>query len=183
MTRRAPAPAVRSAADQRRAASLPRRLGALCYEALLLVALAICAGFALLPLASPTHAESLTIPPVFVRTMLFCALAAGAAFYYTWFWTDGRRTLPQKTWRLRLIAADGSNVSRARALVRYMAGWIGPALAVAAYALLRGNMAARYAALLLLINYAWAWIDPNRQFLHDRLAGTEIVDDAIAREP
>ena len=115
--------------------------------------------------------------------MLFCALAAGAAFYYTWFWTDGRRTLPQKTWRLRLIAADGSNVSRARALVRYVAGWIGPALAVAAYALLRGNMAARYAALLLLINYAWAWIDPNRQFLHDRLAGTEIVDDAIAREP
>lgn len=183
MTRRPPAPSVTAAGECYGTASLRRRLGALVYEGLLFVALAICAGFALLPLASPTHADSLTIPPVFVRTMLFCALAAGAALYCTWFWTDGRRTLPQKTWRLRLIAADGSNVSRAQALVRYTAGWIGPALAVAAYALLRGNMTARYTALLLLINYAWAWIDPDRQFLHDRLAGTRIVDDAIAREP
>jgi len=178
VTRRPPAPSVESAGDRHRAASLPRRLGALCYEALLLVALAICAGFALLPLASPAHADSLTIPPVFVRTMLFCALVAGAAFYYTWFWTKGRRTLPQKTWRLRLVAADGSHVSRARALVRYAAIWIGPALAVAAYATLRGAVASRYAALLLLINYAWALIDRDRQFLHDRLAGTRIVDDA-----
>lgn len=182
MTRRPPARSLQSAGDHGRPASLPRRLGALCYEGLLLIALAICAGFALLPVSSPTHAESLTIPPVFVRTMMFCALVAGAAFYYTWFWTDGRRTLPQKTWRLRLVAADGSDVSRAQAVVRYTAGFIGPALAVAAYAALRGSVVARCAALLLLVNYAWAWIDPDRQFLHDRLAGTRIVDDAIAHQ-
>ena len=183
MTSRRPAQAARGTGGGYRAASLPRRLGALFYEGLLLAALAICAGFALLPLASPTHADSLTIPPVFVRTMLFCALAAGAAFYYTWFWTNGRRTLPQKTWRVRLVAADGSDVSRARALVRYTAGWIGPALGVAAYTALRGTVAARYAALLLLINYTWALIDRDRQFLHDRLAGTRIVDDVTARQP
>ena len=162
-------------------ASLPRRLGALCYEALLLAALALCAGFALLPLASPTRADALTIPPVFVRTMIFCALAAAAAFYYAWFWAKGRRTLPQKTWRLRLVTVDGAALPRTVALLRYVAGWIGPALALAAYAALRGTGAARFAAALLLFNYAWALVDPSRQFLHDRLAGTRVVDEDAKR--
>ena len=184
MTGRGPAQSVvlaRSDGSAPGRASLPRRLGALVYEALLLAAMALCAGFALLPLASPTHAAALTIPPLFVRTMLFCALAAAAAFYYAWFWAEGRRTLPQKTWRLRLVTDDGSNLPRTVALVRYVAGWNGPALALAAYAALRGTGAARWATSLLLFNYAWALVDPDRQFLHDRLAGTRVLDDAPAR--
>ena len=93
----------------------------------------------------------------------------------------GRCSLPQKTWRLRLVTDDGSNLPRTVALVRYVAGWIGPALALAAYAALRGTGAARWATSLLLFNYAWALVDPDRQFLHDRLAGTRVVDDAPAR--
>lgn len=162
-------------------ATLLRRLGALCYEALLLAAMALCAGFALLPLASPTRTEALTVPPVFVRTMLFCALAAAAALYYGWFWAEGRRTLPQKTWRLRLVNVDGGNLPRTVALVRYVAGWIGPALALAVYAALRGTGVARFAAALLFVNYAWALVDPDRQFLHDRLAGTRVIDDTAKR--
>jgi len=159
-------------------ASLPRRLGALVYEALLLAAMALCAGFALLPLASPTHAPALTIPPLFVRTMLFCALAAAAAFYYAWFWAEGRRTLPQKTWRLRLVDVHGHALARRVALARYAAAWIGPALALVAYAALRPAPAARLAAGLLALNYAWSVFDRDRQFLHDRLAGTRLVNAA-----
>ena len=62
--------------------SLPRRLGALVYEALLLTALAFVAGFVLLPLSTPAPASTPSIPPLFVRTMKFCALAAAAALYY-----------------------------------------------------------------------------------------------------
>jgi uncharacterized RDD family membrane protein YckC len=152
-------------------------LGALSYEALLLAALALVAGFLLLPFASPTRTAALTIPPTLVRAMTFCALAAGAAIYYAWFWSEGRRTLPQKTWRLRLVSIDGSELARATALVRYAAGWIGPLAALAMYAALRPAGLGRYAALLLLANYAWALVDPERQFLHDRLAATRVVDD------
>src|SRR6478736_519094 len=99
-------------------------MGALVYEALLLGALALVAGFLLLPLVSPARGATLAIPPIFVRTMTFCMLVAAAAIYYGWFWSEGRRTLPQKTWRLRLVDVDGGPLPRATALVRYAAGWI-----------------------------------------------------------
>jgi uncharacterized RDD family membrane protein YckC len=176
--RAAPETAGASADPRGRRSSLPRRLGALFYEALLLTALALVAGFALLPLTSPAHTAVPTIPPLFVRSMTFCVLAAAAALYYGWFWSEGRRTLPQKTWRMRLVAGSGSTVTRGTALVRYAAGWIGPAAALAMYAALRPTGSGRYAALLLLANYGWALFDADRQFLHDRIAGTRVVDDA-----
>src|SRR6185437_9949363 len=97
------ADAARRAVNSDRA-GLRRRLGALAYEALLLVAMAFLVGFLFLPLVSPSSAghRALTVPPVFVRTMMFCALVGGGAIYYRWCWSAGRRTLPQKTWRLRL---------------------------------------------------------------------------------
>jgi uncharacterized RDD family membrane protein YckC len=159
-----------------RRSSLPRRLGALFYEALLLTALALVAGFALLPLTSPARAAVPTIPPLFMRSMTFCALAAAAALYYGWFWSEGRRTLPQKTWRMRLVDADGSTPSRGTALFRYAAAWIGPAAALALYAAVRPAPFGRHAAWLVAANYAWALFDRDRQFLHDRLSGTALID-------
>lgn len=156
-------------------ASLPRRVGALPYEVVLLVALALVAGFVLIPLVTPVRTPSLTIPPVFVRAMTFCVLAAGAAMYFTWLWSDGRRTLPQKTWRLALVDRRGAPLTRRTALLRYAAGWVGPGAAIAAYAALRPAGLGRYAAPLLLVNYAWALVDRDGQFLHDRLAGTRVV--------
>jgi uncharacterized RDD family membrane protein YckC len=161
-------------------ASLARRLGALLYEALLLAAMALIAGFALLPLAPP-HAgtyRALSVPGVLARTAMFCILAAGAAWFYAWSWSEGRRTLPQKTWRLALVDARGRPPTRRAALVRYAAAWIGPAAAIAAYVALRPTGHARYAAALLALNYAWALVDRERRFLHDRIAGTRLV-----REP
>ena len=163
--------------------SLARRLGALAYEALLLTALAFVVGFVLLPLSAPAHATTPSIPPLFVRTMTFCTLAAAAAIYYGWCWSDGRRTLPQKTWRMRLVDIDGSALTRGTALLRYAAGWIGPAAALALYAALRPAAFGRHAAWLAAANYVWALVDRDRQFLHDRLAGTRVVDDARAAYP
>ena len=159
-------------------ASLAPRLGALLYEALLLIAMAFVVGFALLPLISPAGTAdrtTLTVPPLFARTMLFCVLAGGAAWYYLWSWSDGRRTLPQKTWRLRLVEAQGRDLTRRTALVRYVAGWIGPSIALAVDAAMQPRGSARFAALLLGLNYAWAVFDRDRQFLHDRIAGTRVV--------
>jgi uncharacterized RDD family membrane protein YckC len=157
-----------------------RRLAALAYEALLLTALAVLVGFVLLPLVSPSGGveRSLTVPPVFVRTMMFCALVGAGALYFVWSWSGGRRTLAQKTWRLRLANRFGAPPSPRQALLRYLAAWIGPAAALAGYAALQASGHARGALALVALNYCWAAVDPERQFLHDRIAGTRVARDA-----
>jgi uncharacterized RDD family membrane protein YckC len=164
-----------------RLAALPRRLGALVYEALLLLAFALVAGFALLPLVSP-HASTapLMVPALLPRAISFCALVGGAAVYCTWFWSDGRRTLPQKTWRIRLVDADGRPPTKRTALLRYAAGWIGPGAALGAYAAMDSTRHAAWSAALLALGYGWALIDREHQFLHDRIAGTRLVLDRNA---
>ena len=159
-------------------AGLPRRLGAAIYELLLVTALAFITQFALVPLVSPGHAagaSTLSIPPVPVRTLIFCAQFAVFALYFCWFWTDGRRTLAQKTWALRLVTVDGAALDLKRALLRYFALWIGPALAVAAWTPLASAGHTGYAAIPLACNFWWTAFDRQRLFLHDRIAGTRIV--------
>ncbi len=161
-------------------AGLLARLGAALYELLLATALVFISGFLMLPLVSPGTAASateLTVPPAPARVMLFCALFAVLALYFVWSWTGGRRTLPLKTWRMRIAMPDGAPPSRKTALLRYLAAWIGPMLALIAYVALRpgghGGLALGFAA----FNFIWAVIDPDRQFLHDRIAGTRILRD------
>lgn len=76
-------------------------------------------------------------------------LAMVFAAYFLWCWLRGGQTLAMKAWRIRLV-----RVSPARALLRFL-----------------------LAALLLPtgISLVWALFDGERQFLHDRLAGTRLV--------
>jgi len=160
-------------------ASLLRRLGAALYELLLLTALAFITQFVLLPLTSPGHAAqatTLSIPPVAVRTILFCAQFAVFALYSCWFWTNGRRTLAQKTWALRLVNIDGAPLDVKRALLRYFAVWVGPVLALAVWQPLAALGHTGFAVIPLAFNFLWALFDPRRVFLHDRIAGTRIVN-------
>ena len=84
------------------------------YEALLLVAMAFVAGFAVPAVRPPAGASHSTLTRSVRRLRAHvrcsCALVAGAAVYYAWCWSDGRRTLPQKTWRLRLVDAHGATL-------------------------------------------------------------------------
>ena len=150
------------------------------YEALLLTAILFITGFLMLPLVSPGYAANatqLTVPPVPARVALFCLLFSVSAMYFVWSWTGGRRTLPMKTWRMRIVRADGGPPTAKTALLRYLASWIGPALALIGYAILRDTGLGGLALGLLAINFLWAGVDPDRQFLHDRIAGTRIVTD------
>jgi uncharacterized RDD family membrane protein YckC len=162
-----------------RRAPLTRRLGALLYEALLFVAMAFVAGFVFLPFVSPHPAPAaLSVPTPAARAAMLAALVALFAAYYTWSWSSGRRTLPQKTWRLRLVDAAGRPLTPGRALARYAAAWLAPALALAGYALLAPGEHARGVLALALAGYCFAVVDRDRQFLHDRLAGSYVALDA-----
>jgi len=159
-------------------AGIARRLAASLYEILLLGALAVAIGLILLPLLGTGAAHAggtLVLPGPGARAVLFACLFAVFGAYCICLWSGGRRTLPMRTWGLALVTTRGAAVTLERAAVRYVAGWIGPACAIAGYLALRPSGHGRWALALLAVNHAWAWVDRDRRFLHDRLAGTRLV--------
>lgn len=171
------------AAIDRPQAGLARRLAASLYEGLLLGALAVAIGLILLPLTGAdatmaSHAPAL--PGAGVRALSFACLFAIFGTYCIGLWSGGRRSLPMRTWGIALSTNAGAPLSPGRAALRYLAGWVGPACAIAAYLVLRPHGHRRWAAALLIVNYAWALLDRDRRYLHDRLAGTRLVRAAAA---
>ena len=164
-------------------AGLRRRLASLIYEALLLAAVLLVAGFAILPMVSPTTPGSPALPQPLtgrVRIAAFAWHLAVAGSYFVWMWSGGRRTLAMRTWRMHLATIHGNQVNARRAIARFAGSTLGPALAIALHQVLTPVGLGRWAWLGLALNFVWAWADPERAFLHDRLAGTRLVLDEPA---
>nr|WP_315258928.1 RDD family protein [uncultured Duganella sp.] len=102
-------------------------------------------------------------------------LVLGAYFIHQW--TREGQTLAMRTWRLKLVTSTGGPLTPRVAAIRYLLSWmwILPALVVAlAFDLHRWQA---LGAILIGI-VAWsltAFFDKDRQFLHDKLAGTRLV--------
>ena len=127
---------------------MARRLASMLYESLLAFAIVFLSGFLFYGAANGRLAGP-------VRHFFQLYLLAVLGLYFVWCWHRGGQTLPMKTWKLRLVSADGGPVSVSRATLRYLLACLSAALAGA--------------------GFAWALFDRDRQFLHDRLAGTRIV--------
>lgn len=96
--------------------------------------------------------------------------------YFVWLWAKGQ-TLAMKTWHISVVDTAGRTITQARALLRYLLGWLWflPALAVAALLQLP---VAESVVLLLSWVVLWAalsYLHPQRQFWHDVLAGTRLI--------
>jgi uncharacterized RDD family membrane protein YckC len=124
-----------------------RRLASMLYESLLLLAVVFLAGFPFASLATD-NAGSLA------RAAFQFYLLLVMASYFCWFWTHGGQTLAMKTWRLRVLGKTGLSLTLPEALLRFV-------LAIP--------------CVLLGVGILWALFDPDRQFLHDRLAGTRLT--------
>ena len=130
-------------------ATLRRRLAAMFYETLLLggvVAVAV-----VVPLTILGGVAGVLLQVALMRAYVFLLLGG----YFLWHWRPGKQTLAQRTWRLRIGTADGSPPTLRQLALRYVLCW--PSL------LLGG------------IGILWALVDRDRQFLHDRLAGTRLL--------
>jgi uncharacterized RDD family membrane protein YckC len=154
------------------APSIKRRLISMLYEAFLLLAVEMLATLAYLLVTGNRQ------DPVYQHGLKFVLFLVAAA-YFVHFWTDSGHTLAMKTWRIKLVQPGYARVSFRIAAIRYLLswGWFLPALAV--YAALgrhgKGELAVAIAVGLL----AWAmtaFLDKDRQFLHDKLAGTRLVE-------
>ena len=149
----------------------------------MLAAVLVAVGFALLPIVTPASETATTVSSSRTlylmspraRALSAAAMLTVAAIYCAYSWSGGRRTLAMKTWRLALSTREATDVGVMRALARFAACLLGPAAAVIAFAALQPMGQARWAAAVLVLNYAWAIADPDGQFLQDRIAGTRLV--------
>jgi uncharacterized RDD family membrane protein YckC len=132
-----------------RAPALARRMASALYDALLVVALMFIATFPVLAFIGDSTQG-------WRRHLLQAWIVFVVGAYFTWFWTRGGQTLPMKTWRIRLVRHDGAPVKTGRAVHRYVLALLGTAA--------------------LGLGFLWALVDRDRQFLHDRLAGTALID-------
>jgi len=134
-------------------AGLLRRLAAMLYDGLLLLAVLMVATALFLPLTGGEAIDPRTNPLLeFVYRAVLVLLVVG---FFGLFWTRRGQTLGMASWRLRVEREDGS-----------LLGW-GDTLRRLGWSLL--------SLLPLGLGYLWIVFDPLRRAWHDRLSGTRVV--------
>ncbi|WP_414086188.1 RDD family protein [Herbaspirillum lusitanum] len=151
--------------------SLRRRLCSMVYESMLLFGVVFISTWIFSTVLEQRHA-------LYLRHALESWLFVILGLYFIWFWSHGGQTLAMKTWRIRLAGKDGAPVKAWRALLRFLLSWLWflPGLALAWALGAKGWMLIWIPAVNVVVWAALIYTDPQRQFLHDRLAGTRIVD-------
>lgn len=126
-----------------------RRLASMLYESILLFAVAFIGTWVFQFAAGTLRIEGWRMH------LLQIFLLALFAAYFLWCWLRSGQTLAMKTWRIRLVAKDShARLAPKAALLRFIC------------------------ALVLVpttIGIFWAMVDRDRQFLHDRLAGSLLI--------
>ena len=130
-----------------RLAPLGLRLLSLGYEGVLLFGIVFVAAYLFLGLARDAQSG---LP----RLVFQVYMLAVCGTYFVFCWARSGQTLPMKTWHIRLVTEQGKPLTVDRAFRRYL---------LAVPGVVSG------------LGVLWAFIDRDRQFLHDRLAKTRIV--------
>ncbi len=126
-----------------------RRLAAMAYDGLLLVAVLMLATA---PVVMVAHG----VPGGTIPHLLYQLYLLGIIFlFFAWFWIHGGQTLGMRAWRLQVQRNDGAPLNWRDALLRFVAAI--PALLCAGLGLF------------------WIWIDRDRLAWHDRWSGTRVA--------
>jgi uncharacterized RDD family membrane protein YckC len=161
------------------APSVPRRLGALLYDLVLLLGLLMLATLVLIVPYDLLAAQPYPHARPLYRTALQLYLLATIVAFYLYFWTHGGQTLGMRTWRWRLVREDGAPLTLADALRRlaWSAAGLAPALL---WLWLAGGQVPDWAGAALglalaALPLAWALQDPEGLAWHDRRSRTRPV--------
>jgi uncharacterized RDD family membrane protein YckC len=141
-------------------ASLPRRLAAICYDALLCVAIQLVTAFIykLVQMAFIGQARlrelsesgALDGDPLLSSILLLVTFG-----FFAKFWTHAGQTLGMQVWGIRVQNADGTAISLMQALLRFI-------VAIASW-------------LCLGAGFVWSLFDKQRRTWHDRYSDTQLV--------
>jgi uncharacterized RDD family membrane protein YckC len=152
--------------------ALARRLACFVYEGVLLFGVVMAAGLVYALATGQRHA---LVGLHGLQVLLFVVLGA----YFVWFWSHRGQTLAMQTWHIRLLTRDGRPLSAPRAGCRFLLSWLWflPALAAIQLSGLKGAGFAFSALTTGVLAYAGlSRLHPQRQYLHDALCGTRLVD-------
>lgn len=139
-------------------AGLGRRIGALVYDGLIVIAIWMTTVYGAVTL------KALVLKPLGLALMgpvaedhvsgpLVPSLVVLAAFgYFAYFWIRNQQTISMQAWRLRVQRPDGTPITLQQAAIRFMAAL--PAL------------------FALGLGYLWVLVDPLRRSWPDLASGT-----------
>lgn len=118
------------------------------YESMLLI------GVAFVGFLVPHIIVGMITGTLLPRPLLVLHIVALIAAYFLWHWHRRGQTLAMQTWKIKLVTAVGSKPKWRQLILRFV---------FAVPGVLSG------------LGILWALFDRERQFLHDRLAGTRLI--------
>ncbi len=128
-------------------ASLTRRLAAICYDAFLIAALIMIAGFVAVTVIGHGNSVKGTWFQLYIYLVVL-------GFFVT-FWRIKGQTLGMQVWRIRTVNGDGQIMSYAQCLTRFLAATLSLVCAT--------------------LGFWWMLVDRDRLMWHDRLSGTRVI--------
>jgi uncharacterized RDD family membrane protein YckC len=151
--------------------SLARRLGAMVYDGLLLIALLMVAEFLIVSVFAITEDH-----PLFMPVRIYAPLLALG--FLGWFWTrPAGQTLGMQAWHVRLTRPDDGPVNWRQASIRFvvaLAQWCVVLATIALY--LKGWwLLALALAAIVVAGLVLAQRHPQRLMLHDIVSATRLV--------
>lgn len=130
-------------------AGLGRRVGALLYDLLLVIAVVMIAAVPFVWVADDTSSNR------WVRFAFQLYLLAVIFLYYAWFWVRSGQTLGLVTWKMRVISTNGTKITWLQALQRFATA----SISLACFG----------------IGFLWVLFDRNGLAWHDRLSRTRVI--------
>ena len=141
-------------------ATLFKRLLAIVYDLLLLIAIAFTLGviMSILTTFILNNGNAITeAHPYYLlnQFLILLTIFIAGLIFYGWFWTHGGQTLGMKTWRLQLIAINSDKVSWEMAIKRYFAALV----SWSAFGL----------------GFIWSIFDNKKRCWHDILSASQLI--------
>ena len=134
---------------------LLRRLAAIGYDCLLLIALYVVAAALVVLPAGMLFGIQDPAGDALVRLLLQLLLVMVSLGFFVGFWLHGGQTLGMRAWRIRVVRADGYPLHAGNALLR--------------------ALAALFSWATLGLGFLWMLVDPERLTWHDRISATRLV--------
>jgi len=134
---------------------LLRRLGAIVYDSMLVIAVVFVA-FAMLylPLAAGFGIVDINDTGQY-KYLFFVYIIVVTVGFHIWFWTHGGQTLGMRTWSMKLFSEEGGKVSTRQALIRYL-------VAIVSF-------------LAFGLGFLWSLFDKDKRSWHDMASSTRLV--------
>lgn len=133
--------------------SLLRRLGAMVYDSLLVIAVCLLYGAIALAVQVNVSGGLAEGEKADLGPAGFIGMLAVIGLYFTFFWVRSGQTLGMKTWRLKVVTADGRRLGWGQAWLRWL---------ISCGSLCLGGL-----------GYWWALVDRENQTLHDLLSKSQ----------